>query len=221
MHKTVVIVAGGSGNRMQNELPKQFIEINGLPILMHTIYRFANYQSDIEIRIVIPKSHFNYWDGLAKKHNFNIPHRLIEGGNTRFHSVKNGINNIKKNSLVAIHDGVRPFVSIETIEKGFQTALDNGSAIPVIDVHETLRHLIKDSSKTINRAEYKLVQTPQIFNSEIILAAYNQNYNEAFTDDASVVENMGNTITLFEGNRENIKITTPDDLLIARCYANK
>lgn len=218
MKEIVIIVAGGTGNRMQSEMPKQFIEVKGLPILMHTIKRFYKYNNKIEIRLVLPASQFDFWKELVSKHKFNIPLSLYSGGDKRFNSVKNGLKDIDQESLVAIHDGVRPFVSIETIQKGFDSAEANGAAIPVIEVHETLRKVSENSSETVNRKKYKLVQTPQIFKAEIILKAYQQENKDSFTDDASVVEAMNQTIYLFEGNRENIKITTPNDLLVANCY---
>jgi 2-C-methyl-D-erythritol 4-phosphate cytidylyltransferase len=218
MHETVVIVAGGTGNRMQSELPKQFIEINGLPILVHTIKQFYAY-NNIEIRLVLPEIQFSYWNELVDKHKIAIPHKLYSGGKTRFHSVKNGIENLLPDSLVAIHDGVRPFVSQETIKKGFEVAKEKGAAIPVVEVIETIRQVKEDSSITVNRGNYKLVQTPQVFQSEILIRAYEQDYIEFFTDDASVVEHMGYKVTLFNGNQENIKITSPNDLLIAEVFA--
>lgn len=218
MNKVVVIVAGGSGSRMESELPKQFIEINGIPILMHTITRFYDYDNSIDIRLVLPISQIDFWNEMQTYYNFNIKCNVFAGGETRFHSVQNGLNDIKEDSLIAIHDGVRPFVSSETIEKGFKLASEKGSAIPVLSVHETLRQLNKENSSTVNRDDYKLVQTPQTFNSEILLEAYKQKFKKSFTDDASVVESLGYTINLYEGNRENIKITTQVDLLVAKAY---
>lgn len=218
MQKVVVIVAGGSGTRMNSELPKQFIEINGLPILMHTIGKFHSYDPTIEIRLVLPASQIDFWNEMLPHYHFDIPCKVYEGGSTRFESVKNGLSDINDASLVAIHDGVRPFASIETIERGFQLAAEKGTAIPVISVHETLRHLSNEHSTTVNREDFKLVQTPQVFNSVILLEAYQQAYSPKFTDDASVVESLGVNIHLYNGNRENIKITTQVDLLIAKAY---
>lgn len=216
MKKTVVIVAGGSGLRMKSDLPKQFIDLNGLPVLMRTINCFYEFDSNIEIRIVLPAEQIPFWERLCDNYEYKIKHRVFEGGKTRFHSVKNGLKGLGKNELVAVHDGVRPFVSAQTIKDCYDSAEVTGSAIPVISVQETIRVQNKKDSKTVDRDKYKLVQTPQVFLSDIILMSYNQEYSEAFTDDASVVEAAGYPITLVDGNRENIKITNPVDMLIAQ-----
>ncbi len=215
MQNVVLIVAGGNGRRMQSELPKQFIELNGLPTLMHTIKQFYLFDEQMEIRLVLPPNQFEVWKTLVSKHNFRIEHKLYAGGETRFHSVKNGLIGLSSNRIIAIHDGVRPLVSFETIRQTFKTAIEKGTAIPVIDVHETLRVIEGEYSKTVDRDKYKLVQTPQVFRSSVLLKAYEQSYKDKFTDDASVVEAAGENIFLVEGNRENIKITTPYDLIIA------
>jgi 2-C-methyl-D-erythritol 4-phosphate cytidylyltransferase len=215
MNKSVIIVAGGIGSRMKSAVPKQFMLINGLPILMHTINCFHLYQHDISIRIVLPANQIEKWQLLCEKYSLKIRHNCIEGGATRYQSVKNGLNGIPENQLIAIHDGVRPLVSLSTITRCFDEAEKNGSAIPVIEVHETLRMVEKSFSKTVDRSVYKIVQTPQIFRGEILLKAYQTPFNEAFTDDASIVEACGYPVSLVEGNRENIKITTQTDLLIA------
>ncbi len=219
MHQTVIVVAGGSGSRMQSELPKQFIEVAGLPVLMHTLKRFYAFNSHIEIRLVLPGTQIELWNQLRVKHKFSIEHKVYEGGDTRFASVKNGMTHLLPASLVAIHDGVRPFVSPETIKRGFDLAMEKGAAVPVIDLHDTLREIKGSQSITVFRQNYRLVQTPQVFQSDILLKAYEQNYRESFTDDASVVESAGFLVNLFEGNRENIKITTPQDLLMAHAFA--
>jgi 2-C-methyl-D-erythritol 4-phosphate cytidylyltransferase len=218
MKEVVVIVAGGSGKRMKSELPKQFIELLGRPILMHTLEQFYKYSPEIDIRLVLPKKEIDTWKNLVEEHNFSISHEICPGGASRFHSVQNGLDGLDTETLIAIHDGVRPLVSKETITKGFQTAHEKGTAIPVIDVHETIREINGNESKTVNRDKYKLVQTPQVFRAEVLLLAYTQSFREEFTDDASVVESMGKKIHLFEGNRENIKITAPNDLKIAEAY---
>lgn len=219
MHQTVIVVAGGVGNRMQSELPKQFIEVAGLPVLMHTLKRFYSYNSQIEIRLVLPGNQIQLWNKLQQNHNFTIDHKVYEGGDTRFASVKNGLHDLLPGSLVAIHDGVRPFVSPETIKRGFDLAITKGAVVPVIDLHDTLREIKGSQSITVWRQNYRLVQTPQVFQTDILLKAYEQNYRESFTDDASVVESAGFLVSLFEGNRENIKITTPQDLLMANVFA--
>ena len=219
MKTTIVIVAGGSGTRMKSEVPKQFIELNGEPILMHTLRRFYQYNPRFEIRVVLPKNQMDYWQSLIEKHDFNIQHQIFSGGETRFHSVLNGLEGIEEGSIVAIHDGVRPFVSSQTLEHCFTQVKDAPAVIPVIDVYETIRELKDATSFTVPRDKYKLVQTPQVFQSDILLDAYAQPYTPHFTDDASVVESLGNPVVLVPGNRENIKITTPEDLWVAQVYS--
>jgi len=218
MHKTIIIVAGGSGTRMNSEIPKQFLELNGFPVIMHTIKCFIHYDPNIEVRIVLPKNQVEFWKELCQKHNFAIDHSIMFGGEKRFDSVKNGLEGINRQSLVAIHDAVRPLVSRNTISRCFEAAGKYGSAIPVINVHETIRKVENNISYTVDRNNYKLVQTPQVFKAELLLKAYQQPYSDKFTDDASVVESSGHEITLVDGNRENIKITTPDDLIIANAF---
>lgn len=215
MNKYVIIVAGGVGSRMESVLPKQFVEINGKPILMHTIQAFYNYCKSIKFIIVLPKNQHEYWEKLKTKHNFDIPHHLAEGGSERFYSVKNGLQFVQTNSLVAIHDGVRPLVNKQTISQCFAIAEKKGSAIPTIPASVSLRRVKNGESKSVNRSEYVEVQTPQVFKKEWIIKAYNQNFTNIFTDDASVVEKYGYPITLVQGNTENIKITYPIDLKIA------
>lgn len=215
MHKTVLIVAGGSGLRMNSNIPKQFLSIKNLPVLMHTINKFRSFNETIEIRLVLPQIQIPYWKELCAKHEFNVKHQIFHGGENRFLSVKNGLVGIQNEGLIAIHDGVRPLVSTQTIQKCFDTAENSGTAIPVIDVVETLREQRQKKSFTVNRSNYKIVQTPQVFKNQIILKAYQQPFDESFTDDASVVESIGYSITMVEGNIENIKITRPIDLKIA------
>ncbi len=213
--KIAIIVAGGSGRRMGKEIPKQFIEIHGKPILMHTLSRFFEADPAIQLIVVLPESQHEYWKNLVAEYNFNIKHAVVKGGVERFFSVFNGLQSVTENSLVAIHDGVRPLVSVETIVKCFQTAADQGNAIPVIPAMESIRKVIDNKSKAVNRDRYFMVQTPQVFQSEIILKAYQQEYDCNFTDDASVIEKAGYMVHLVEGNVENIKITRPVDLKIA------
>lgn len=216
MKKYAVIVAGGKGNRMGSELPKQFIPLNDKPILMHTLQTFKLYTTDIQIILVLPANDIQLWRELCIKHSFDIEHTITEGGETRFHSVKNGLQLVDKDSIVAIHDGVRPFVSKSVIENSFVTAQTYKAVVPVIDIVDTVRELHDNESHTVSRDKYKIVQTPQTFLSNLIKQAYSQDYNKDFTDDASVVESMGVKIKLIEGNRENIKITTPFDLIVGR-----
>ncbi len=220
MRKYAVIVAGGKGLRMNADIPKQFLCINDLPILMHTINSFYNFDKTIKIILVLPKSQFNYWQELCEKYHFQIEYTLVQGGKTRFHSVKNGLSRVHGNSLVAIHDGVRPFTSKETISRCFITAQEKGCAIPVTDSVDSLRYYDENGSKSVDRAKYKLVQTPQVFQTDLLQKAYEQEYNDIFTDDASVFESIGGKIFLTEGNRENIKITTAFDLEVAKAIIN-
>lgn len=216
MNKYALIVAGGKGLRMGGELPKQYLPLgDGKLILMHSLEAFYTYDPHIELILVLPAEHRSFWEELCHKHHFTIPHRMANGGETRFHSVKNGLELIPDSGLVGIHDGVRPFVSPEVIARCYETAEANQAVVPVVEVVETVRHLTDGSSETVNRNEYRLVQTPQVFDIAILKKAYSRNYTPSFTDDASVVEAMGVTVTLVEGNRENIKITTPFDLKIA------
>lgn len=220
MQKSVIIVAGGSGKRMGTETPKQFLLLKSKPILMHTIACFYAFDSAIEILLVLPKEHISVWQQLCVEHNFNIKHQITEGGSERFYSVKNGLEKINNNGIVAIHDGVRPLVSKETIARCFKKADEIGAAIPVMPVVESLRKVDGESSKSVNRSEYVSVQTPQCFNIELIKSAYQQDFSNTFTDDASVVEKFGHQVSLVNGNIENIKITSPQDLILAEYLLN-
>lgn len=213
--KFALIVAGGKGMRMGTELPKQFLPIGGRPVLMRTLEAFYAYNSEIQIILVLPCSQQDYWKQLCREYHFSLPHVIADGGETRFHSVKNGLALVKTSGLVGVHDGVRPFVSQEVITRCYDLAAEKKAVIPVIDVVETVRHLQGEKSMTVSRDEYKLVQTPQVFDADLLKQAYEQPYTSHFTDDASVVEALGMPVHLTVGNRENIKITTPFDLKIA------
>lgn len=216
MYRTALIVAGGKGLRMGSELPKQFLPIGGKPVLMHTLEAFHRFDKRMQLILVLPQEQQGFWRELCETHGFNIRHEIADGGETRFHSVKNGlalINGI--GGMVGVHDGVRPFVSQEVIARCFREAAVRKAVIPVIDVVETVRHLTGSGSETINRNDYKLVQTPQVFDADLLRRAYEQEFTPFFTDDASVVEAIGVPVHLVEGNRENIKITTPFDLKVA------
>lgn len=213
---SVIIVASGSGSRFNSDIPKQFVELAGKPILMHSIIAFYKYQKDIEIILVLCEQQVNFWYSLCKKHDFNIKHRVVNGGKTRFDSVKNGLNTVKlSQNLTAVHDGVRPLVSQNTIERCFHEAKISGNAIPAIFPVNSVRQVSKDSNFPIDRSKLRLIQTPQVFKINILKKAYKQKYKENFTDDASVLEAIGEKIRLVEGNRENIKITNNIDLVIA------
>jgi 2-C-methyl-D-erythritol 4-phosphate cytidylyltransferase len=210
----VVIVAGGKGLRMGTEIPKQFLPIGGKPVLMRTLERFHEYSPTLQIILVLPKAQQEYWKQLCKEYRFDVEYHLADGGETRFHSVQHGLALIPDDAegVVGVHDGVRPFPSINVIRNCYETARQVKAAIPVVPVVETLRHV---SEGTKPRGDYRLVQTPQAFDIQLLKAANRQPYNDGFTDDASVVESYGHAITLVEGNHENIKITTPYDLKIA------
>ena len=210
--KIAIIVAGGKGERMKTDIPKQFIEIQGKPILMHTIEAFLSYDALLEIIVVLPQVQMDFWNDLCEKHRFNIAHSIVEGGETRFQSVINGLSTIKTSGLVAVHDGVRPLVSAATIARCYTEAEKSGNAIPVVDLVDSIRQITPEGSLSVDRAAYRLVQTPQVFDVELLKKAYEQPYSSLFTDDASVVESLGVEINLVEGNRENIKITTAFDL---------
>ena len=234
----VIIVAGGKGLRMGSDIPKQFLPIGGKPVLMRTLERFREYDEDLQIILVLPEAQQDYWHQLCKEYHFGVEYTLANGGQTRFHSVQNGLAKVPDDAIgvVGVHDGVRPFPSIEVIRNCYETARTAKAVIPVIPVVETLRHISSNGqtrtdtdkkeslspevrcqkeSRTVPRDEYRLVQTPQTFDIQLLKAANRQPYNDGFTDDASVVESYGHQITLVEGNRENIKITTPYDLKIA------
>lgn len=214
MEKYVLIVAGGTGSRFGTEIPKQFVSLKGKPILMHAFDRFR-FLNDVHFVLVLPKALIPDWQNLCEKYGFTLEHQLTEGGPKRFHSVKSGLKLVPENSLVAIHDGVRPLVSEKTIQQCFSLAEKKKSAVPVIQFTESLRQVDKLYSSSVNRDEYRIVQTPQVFHSTLIKKAYHKNFREEFTDDAMVFENDGNQVFLAEGNPENIKITTSTDLLIA------
>ncbi|MDH6303441.1 2-C-methyl-D-erythritol 4-phosphate cytidylyltransferase [Parabacteroides sp. PF5-5] len=221
MKRYVLIVAGGKGLRMGGDLPKQFIPLQGRPVLMHTLERFYQWDASVSLVLVLPEDHQPYWNMLCKELDCCISHQIVSGGETRFHSVQNGLSLVEEGGLVAVHDGVRPFVSLQVIEDCFAEAALKGAAVPVVPIVDSIRKIGEDvtSSHPVNREQYKAVQTPQVFQSEILLKAYRQPYTPAFTDDASVVEVMGIPVSLVAGNPENIKITTPFDLLIAEAYA--
>ncbi len=214
MRDYVIIVAGGQGLRMGGDIPKQFLPIGGRPVLMRTIERFAEYSEDLQIILVLPREQQEYWFELCEKYLFGVEHWIVAGGETRFHSVQNGLAQIPDDAegVVGVHDGVRPFASVEVIARCYDEARRSKAVVPVVPVVESLRH-VSEGAKT--RADYRLVQTPQVFDIQLLKCAYRQSFNNSFTDDASVVESLGHSITMVEGNRENIKITTPFDMKIA------
>ena len=221
MNKYAIIVAGGKGLRMGGELPKQFIPVEGRPVLMRTLDAFHTCDASIQLILVLPHDHQAYWHELCAQYQFAVPHRIADGGATRFHSVQSGLSLVDApEALVAVHDGVRPFVSPEVISRCYAEAEAHGAVVPVIPVVETVRQLVGEGSITVPRDAYRLVQTPQTFRATLLRRAYEQPYRDAFTDDASVVEALGCAVTLVDGNRENIKLTTPFDLIVAKALVD-
>lgn len=217
MKKYIIIVAGGKGSRFKSEVPKQFVALANLPILMHTINAFYCYDNHIEIIVVLPNVQIEYWKNLCQLCNFDVKHQIVEGGEFRFYSVKNGLTLVKPDGLVGIHDGVRPLIDKDTIGKCYELAQKEGNAIPVVDLVDSVREINSDgSSLMVDRSKYRLIQTPQVFKTELILQAFEQKFNPSFTDDASVLEAINpGSIKLVYGNRQNIKITTSEDLIYA------
>ncbi|MBX2915721.1 MAG: 2-C-methyl-D-erythritol 4-phosphate cytidylyltransferase [Cyclobacteriaceae bacterium] len=210
-----LIVAGGKGTRIKSKLPKQFLELTGKPILLHTLEAFYRYSENITIVLVLPEDDFAIWYDICKKHNFTKPILLQKGGETRFQSVKNGLEKITGPGLVAIHDGVRPLVSEDIIGASFRLAAVHQSAVAAVRLKESIRMTDQDNAKAMDRSRFRLIQTPQTFSIDLIKQAYQLKEDVTMTDDASVVEKLGHTISLFEGSYENIKITTPEDLIVA------
>jgi 2-C-methyl-D-erythritol 4-phosphate cytidylyltransferase len=220
MNLYALIVAGGTGSRMGANAPKQFLELAGKPVLMRTIERFRSFDVSIKIITVLPEDQLGYWEELQKKYSFSIPNTVVKGGPARFFSVKNGLDKVEDNSLVAIHDGVRPLVSTDTIKRCFDAAEKFGNAVPVISPTDSLRMITEQGNIPVNRQYLRIIQTPQVFDSKLIKKAYLQDYSPDFTDDAMLLEKTGETIHLVEGNRENLKITNPGDMAVAEALFN-
>lgn len=222
MDNAVIIVAGGSGKRMLSDLPKQFLLLGDKPILMHTIESFYQFDNEIEIVVVLPEEHIKYWKELCSSYQFSINHTTVIGGKERFYSVKNGLSSIKSSGIIGVHDGVRPFVDVSLLNECYTSARNKGNAIPCIEIHESIRILKNnDSSSIVDRNKYRLVQTPQCFKADLLIQAYQQAYNPSFTDDSSVVESNGIDIYLVPGSKQNIKITSPTDLIVAEALSEK
>lgn len=215
MNYYAIIVGGGSGSRMQQQTPKQFLELAGKPVLMHTIEAFHTSELKPKIIVVLNVHYHDHWENLCKQYDFNIPHALVKGGEQRFHSVKNGLKSVKGKAIIAIHDAVRPLASHELINRSYRAAEQNGNSICSIKSKDSVRQLKKDGTVALDRESIFLIQTPQTFKSELIKKAYEQEYRINFTDDASVLERSGHPIHLIEGETQNIKITFPEDLLLA------
>lgn len=217
----VIIVAGGTGSRMNSDRPKQFLELNGLPVIIHTLRKFLTYNPGIRIIISVHKDYLSFLQELLLEHEPAARISVTEGGATRYHSVYNGLKQIKEShALVAIHDAARPLVSVKTIRTCFETASEKGNAVPVITLSDSLRLLSEGGNVAVDRTTYRIVQTPQCFLYDQILSAFSGPYQSYFTDDASVLEASGEAIHLVEGNVENIKITSPHDLLLAAALLN-
>ena len=221
--KYVIVMAAGSGTRMGADVPKQFIELNGKAILRMTIETFLNACPDVSVITVLPEAHIAYWKNYCLKNNFTCPQVLVKGGITRFHSVRNALEKVPEGAIVAIHDGVRPLISQELVRSMFEKAEEIPALIPVTPCVDTMKVLEKQGDELfsipgvkVDRSTLFGVQTPQIFHSEIIKEAYSQAYDTAFTDDGSVLEKYGKNPSYVAGERFNIKITTQDDLLLAR-----
>ena len=215
MRKVALIVAGGKGKRMNTSIPKQFLLLNNLPVVMHILKKFSHFEKTI---LVLPQSQFNYWEELCNTHNFTQPHTLVEGGKTRFHSVRNGLKKIDKNTIIAIHDGVRPLISTKLIDS-LMTETKNGvGIIPIVPVKDSIRKVEGENSIHIDRSNLYKVQTPQCFLSADIKEAYTQEFSDTFTDDASVFEAKGGRIATLLGEEKNLKITTKEDLTIANKF---
>lgn len=220
MNLYALIVAGGSGTRMGSGVPKQFLELAGKPVLMHSIGRFRAFDNSLRIILVLPEDYIIYWEKLKVIHSFSILHDVVTGGVSRFFSVRNGLRMVDEDGLVAVHDGVRPLVSTSTIKRCFEEAEKYGNAIPVISPADSLRMITEQGNIPVNRDYFRIIQTPQVFKAQIIKRAYLQDYTPDLTDDATLVERSGESIHLVDGNRENIKITTPEDMLIAEALLN-
>ena len=223
MEKYALIVAGGSGSRMGTEIPKQFLSLGNAPILMHTVKRFWGYSHNINIIVVLPSEQITRWKQLCEKNQFNIPHTIIAGGNTRFESVRNGLNSIstKSKALVAIHDGVRPFISKKLLDNAYNSAAENGNAIVSVPLKDSIRKIENGKNTAVDRSKYHIMQTPQTFLLSTITSAFSVEESPLFTDDAAVAEASGVEIHLIEGSYETIKRTTPEDLALAEAIMQK
>ena len=216
-----VIVAGGTGTRMGTGVAKQFLDLGGKPVILHTVEAFLNLSFPVEIILVLPTSYREYWKNYCTENHLGFSHTLVSGGFSRFHSVKNALKYVTKDSIVAIHDGVRPFVSKEFLESLFELSDEQEAIVPVIKPVDSIRMVSEDGkSEFVDRDKYVMVQTPQVFHSDIILEAYKQAYSPLFTDDASVIESIGKSVFLSQGSPYNIKITKPEDLVLAKAILN-
>lgn len=212
--KYAVIVAGGKGSRMKSEVPKQFLLLNGRPVLMHTLEAFKKYDEKLEIILVLPANEMPHWDQLVQRYDFSIDYKITQGGKSRFQSVKNGLDLIETDGLVAIHDGVRPMVAPDLIGASYNIAAIHNCAVAAVRLKESIRIIDKDATHAMDRSRYRLIQTPQTFKISLIKKAYQTEEDDTLTDDASVFEKAGHSISLFEGDYRNIKITTREDMIL-------
>ncbi len=215
MKKYAVIVAGGKGVRMGSAVPKQFLPLNGQPILYHTIKAFADAYADIQLVLVLPQDQLSYAQMVLQSFPERIDITIVAGGETRYHSVQNGLKVVDRESIVFVHDGVRPLVTPQLIQRCYEMALERGSAIPSIPVTDSMRILEDDDSRPVDREQMRIIQTPQTFRGEVILPAFELEWQSSFTDEATVVEAYGDVVHLVEGERSNIKVTTPEDMIVA------
>ena len=224
MKTVAIIVAGGSGTRFGAELPKQFLELGGKPILMRSIEAFANSGNcPVDVIVTLPSDQMDLWQRLCDRHGFSVPHRVVPGGETRWHSVKHALDSmgdVNEVDIIAVHDGVRPMVTADVICRTIETARRDGAAIPVVALNDSVRQVVGEASHALDRSTLRAVQTPQAFDARLLLDAYSLPYQTTFTDDASVVEQLGHPITLVEGDPHNLKITRPMDLALAEYLLN-
>lgn len=225
MKTVAIIVAGGSGTRFGAQLPKQFLELAGKPILMHSIEVFGkNGDGSFDVIVTLPEGQMALWQQLCEKYAFDVPHRLVAGGETRWHSVKNALDSIVDIAgvgVIAVHDGVRPLATAELIGRTIEAARRDGAAIPVVMLNDSVRQVTGDASHALDRSTLRAVQTPQAFDARLLMDAYSLPYQPTFTDDASVVEQFGHPVTLVEGDPNNLKITRPMDLAVAEYLLNQ
>lgn len=224
MKTVAIIVAGGSGTRFGAELPKQFLELGGKPILMRSIEAFANSGNcPVDVIVTLPSDQMDLWQRLCDRYGFDVPHRVMPGGETRWHSVKHALDSmgdVNEVDIIAVHDGVRPMVTADVICRTIEAARRDGAAVPVVALNDSVRQVVGEASHALDRSALRAVQTPQAFDARLLLDAYSLPYQPTFTDDASVVEQLGHPITLVEGDPHNLKITRPMDLALAEYLLN-
>lgn len=215
--RSIIITAGGIGKRMGTDQPKQFLELLGRPVLIHTLERLHHFSPESQLVLTLPEQYIEDWKELCQQYDCHIDHLIVPGGIERYHSIKNALA-VCTGDLIAVHDGVRPLVSKATIERLFEAASNHQAVIPVLEVKESLRRVNSNENRAVKRSDYRIVQTPQVFHSDILRKAYTIEFHDGITDDASLVEEAGFPVHLVDGNEENIKITTPGDLAVALLF---